>query len=720
MLKKKGQGGLAIAALLSACASLTLADVGPGTCDGERPQFEDDRYQAFGGGQVAVGTQWRADDLQGVLNVYDLSGQTVAPTGVDWPVAIYSHPEWVRSSIGQVFGVALDDQGNIFTSHTAIYFQDQIGSIGGQPGQVYKIDSVTGLPTVFATLPNFSDPVIAASPLGINESYPGLGNLCFDVDKQVVYVTNFEDGRIYRIDASGVCLSTWDHATGTVGDCLPESGDPEGVVRLGERVWAVQSFNGRVYYSLWVEDQGVPDPTAFNEIWSVACDASGEFIAGTEQLEITVPTFVSEYSNPVADIAFGPEGQMMIAERTMETDPTTGRFDTRPHRSRALEYICQNNAWLPSPNSFLIGQAGSGTNSAGGCDYSYAGAPNDRVWVTGDALRLSNPGTPPNVYGIQGVPQSGGNPSTSLLIDMDADILQQDKSGIGSVEVSCPRDEQDPCATATNGEVLCELDGSGNYTYTFDLTNNSGRDVQHLIILPDPGVNVVPSGLITLPSILPDTGTTTVSVTFSGGNPGDEMCFIISLNTPDFEECCVIRPCITIPDCECAQIHDEIVEPLCDGTGCFTYTFDVDNLTTIPIFYSYFSPLTPAGITIDTGNVDPARWDYSPVAPLGTETVTLTICGAQPGEEVCFLMTMHDATLDECCSIKITVIAPVCEPQGLCLADCNGDGVVDFFDVSLFIQEFMSQDPRADLNNDGQWNFFDVSMFLSAYNVGCP
>ena len=41
-------------------------------------------------------------------------------------------------------GVALDDLGNVFTSHTAVYFQDNIGSIGGQPGQVYKVDAVTG------------------------------------------------------------------------------------------------------------------------------------------------------------------------------------------------------------------------------------------------------------------------------------------------------------------------------------------------------------------------------------------------------------------------------------------------------------------------------------------------------------------------------------------------------------------------------------------------
>ena len=55
-----------------------------------------------------------------------------------------------------------------------------------------------------------------------------------------------------------------------------------------------------------------------------------------------------------------------------------------------------------------------------------------------------------------------------------------------------------------------------------------------------------------------------------------------------------------------------------------------------------------------------------------------------------------------------------------CTADFNDDGVLDFFDVSLFINAFGAQDPAADLNQDRAYDFFDVSAFLSAYNAGCP
>jgi hypothetical protein len=55
-----------------------------------------------------------------------------------------------------------------------------------------------------------------------------------------------------------------------------------------------------------------------------------------------------------------------------------------------------------------------------------------------------------------------------------------------------------------------------------------------------------------------------------------------------------------------------------------------------------------------------------------------------------------------------------------CPADLNGDGVLNFFDVSAFLAAFTAQDPAADFTNDGVYNFFDVSAFLAAFSQGCP
>ena len=55
-----------------------------------------------------------------------------------------------------------------------------------------------------------------------------------------------------------------------------------------------------------------------------------------------------------------------------------------------------------------------------------------------------------------------------------------------------------------------------------------------------------------------------------------------------------------------------------------------------------------------------------------------------------------------------------------CPGDVNGDGMLNFFDVSAFLTAFNTMDAAADFNGDGMFNFFDVSAFLSAFNAGCP
>lgn len=52
--------------------------------------------------------------------------------------------------------------------------------------------------------------------------------------------------------------------------------------------------------------------------------------------------------------------------------------------------------------------------------------------------------------------------------------------------------------------------------------------------------------------------------------------------------------------------------------------------------------------------------------------------------------------------------APPCGP------DLNGDGNLDFFDVSFFLSN------SVDYNGDTNFDFFDVSMFLQEFGLGCP
>ncbi len=54
-----------------------------------------------------------------------------------------------------------------------------------------------------------------------------------------------------------------------------------------------------------------------------------------------------------------------------------------------------------------------------------------------------------------------------------------------------------------------------------------------------------------------------------------------------------------------------------------------------------------------------------------------------------------------------------------CIADFNGDGIVNTQDVLAFLNAWNSGDPRADINGDGVVNTQDVLLFLNLWNAGC-
>jgi hypothetical protein len=69
-------------------------------------------------------------------------------------------------------------------------------------------------------------------------------------------------------------------------------------------------------------------------------------------------------------------------------------------------------------------------------------------------------------------------------------------------------------------------------------------------------------------------------------------------------------------------------------------------------------------------------------------------------------------TVTQVCLTTTTV--PACPP------DLNGDGELDFFDVSAFLGAINTGAPDGDFNGDGFFDFFDVSAFLNAFTAGCP
>lgn len=362
-----------------------------------------------------------------------------------WNRPMELHPaSWSFTNLGNVFGIAVDRGRNIFTTASSSYspqlnllsqangtsanvnFQSGSGAIGraaagpnataelNAAGTIYKLDAVTGNPTVFAVLPQQSTTAaytafIRAGTTNFNLSTgnrtntgPGLGNIVYDKDNDQFFVTNFEDGKIYRISADGTVQPTaYDFGT-------PDNG-AAGMPALQDRVWGVGIYDGRLYYSIWTDkacqdngncgtsaaqyyDNG-PNPTVKPFIRSMAIDpATGDFLTATDQLEYDGADL--EHTAPISDIAFDADGNMLIAQKTMLTD-----YAGYNHRSQVAYLTGGNGTWTADP--FFTGPRENptnanryGTEAYGGVDFGYNGTDIDAtVWYSSaDMVRDGNIG----------------------------------------------------------------------------------------------------------------------------------------------------------------------------------------------------------------------------------------------------------------------------------------------------------------------------------------
>ncbi|MEO5618743.1 MAG: LamG-like jellyroll fold domain-containing protein [Candidatus Eisenbacteria bacterium] len=443
---------------------------------------------------IAVGTRESDpnDPWPYVVTIFDLNSTPLPPEDANWAsMTRYTGPGagWRADSLGSVFGLTLDPYGNIFVAHSSCYATERIGQVfGGAPGAIYRIDAVTGAITTFCVLPNQQDPLLA-----VGDNYPGLGNITYDCQHQQFFVTNLEDGKLYRIQANGV-----NGTTGSVIDAFDPMAPDNGLTgwaAVGERLWGVQVHGNRVYYAVWALD--MDSGNTLNEIRSVGLTPAGAFAAGSDQHEFWLPMLTSyNFSFPVADITFSIQGRMLVGERGIYT-----MSYPYAHYARALEYQCSGGCWIPA-NSYSLG-VGNGNNSEGGVDYDahpFNGPTGaiGRVWVTTDAMH--SPSQPPytdDVYGYQGLRPNlpAGSVLNSMLIDSDGPTANfGDKSQSGDIEVpGCPAVEtgaicgrkfidsnrngvKDPAesyaagwtirATGPGGTYTAVTDANGNYCFT--------------------------------------------------------------------------------------------------------------------------------------------------------------------------------------------------------------------------------------------------------------
>ncbi len=609
------------------------------------------------------------------LVVYDVRNYGSQPKNQDWALApVYHHPTWTRAGFmgNEVFGLALDDESppNIYVTSTSSYNSQPISYLPGYPfegsGKVFKINGTTGSISLFAELPNSADG-------------EGLGNIAYDPESRQFFATNFHDGRIYRPDASGA-------VQGAPADQYDPFAPAEDTVNengfepLGERLWGIAVHPGerRVYFGRWVEDLHSPgceidspsqpppadsDGRTPNEVWSVAIDAQGALVPGTETPapEKRLPDNHTGQTLPVADIAFSAEGRMLLAERTMRNQRCA-----YAHLARVLEYEGGHGSWSrtktpdgAAPKELRIGP--NGDNAAGGVDYICPlDGGTELIAATGDAL-MSCPrgcGIGDKVYGLQLLPPAGGGPEESWLIDLNGNPQYNDKTQIGDVEAYNLCD--DGCLEILVEDILCATDGSGDFIFRFRIRNASRAPAYHAYVadLP-PEVSADPSYLSFEDepggSLQSDRTSRVREIRISGADPGERLDFRFTLHDELLAECCAIDYTLELPSCECAQVVGESLSCVYSGVRpTFYYDFTLENLLQSPAV-SYVLVAPPADVSI--------RQEVSAIPEIGyggraRKKVSWAGPGARPGEEICLQISTHDSDFGECCSIERCVRLP--------------------------------------------------------------
>ncbi|MCR9075811.1 MAG: S8 family serine peptidase, partial [bacterium] len=194
--------------------------------------------------------------------------------------------------------------------------------------------------------------------------------------------------------------------------------------------------------------------------------------------------------------------------------------------------------------------------------------------------------------------------------------------------------------------------------------------------------------------------------------PGDDATLLIrdvrnsagdALGTGETHEIVVSHDDITVPLKVTLVWHDAPATP----NASFTPVNNLDLEVDIPTGQTILgNNIVNGQSTFDTttDEINNVEMVMLPAALTGEYTIRVKGTGVNQGPQ----------------GYALVVSGAVSEVSAGCPADLNGDGNLDFFDVSAFLTAYNAQDAAADFNDDGLFNFFDVSAFLSAFNAGCP
>jgi PKD repeat protein len=670
-----------------------------------------------------------ADPNGPVIAQVDLREHALAPLGINWAAVsstskIYHAPDWSGQKMGQVFGVTIDPQNNVYASGSTIYGIYMPAPLTNAAfGNVYKIDATTGNVVVLATLPQD-----LANPAG-------LGDVWYDNINNQLFVSNFYDGLIYRLNpSSGNIIGTYDFP-GVTGSPFYAALTAPGFILRGQRVWAVARYANHLYFSVWNEDKGTGRNSSSirNQIWRVQLDVLGNPIASTESIvhimSDLITTSTQIYSSPVSDIQFSATGNMLVAERSMDYDfgDAYNNTGSQAHKSRVIE-LFPPNSWI-SEKLFYVGNpynTGGGptyhANSSGGADYGYESFnPNtsplpskcdSMIWTTGDALRFPGFNTVPDpaallcpsgtttndlVYGLAGIRASGNsnnpaNTSTfvktnSIYIDVDNNICRNTKTRIGDIDVfKCGCTTQPSTCDSIAATSVPLNSGSDSCCFKITVQNQKPNFFHRIQLCASNGVSI--SNLSTLNGWgLISASATMLTVAPPGGFPNTvpvgtqdfiKICLSNYINVPnqqvivkylkfngrDFEAVCFDTlnfNCTQKP--KCLKVTDTVI---CNANGQYQMNFCImsDPLIGWNVYSFTLNPQPGVTFTPNTFTVTP------PLTAGQTRCGFTTIVSgpaATDGQTICYTLTgkgQNNAPPILCCTdtvVKACVTLPTCK-----------------------------------------------------------
>ena len=455
------------------------------------------------------------------FQIFDAGNNLSAPLGQNWQPTFYipSDPniyaQWEGTNMGDVFGIAIDNQKNAYFAASCSFSPFNSGSAGS--GGIYKMNADDWSISNFITTGNANNQ--------IPNQNVGLGNICFNKYHNQLLITNFEDGKIYRYDMDGNFISSFDPFNTDDGSA--------GLPDLNEAIWGINvlgtnATNVKVYFSRWGDD--IP-----MSVWSIDLNTNGEFI-GEESFCFSIPSedLNSNNDRPISDLTFSDDGKMYVCENTIQKNVEFNYFENLAHQSMVFEYSLIGNVWIKTQNYF-VGNYSINRNSTGGVALGNRQTKNGiecegLVWTTGDALKFNgqniNEFDTEIVYGVAGIPINGNTEenviTTSIYIDTDVfgdGDLGEKKFFMGDIEIYRDPNSQSaltisPNTTICNGEsIQLNISGGSNYEWSPALTLDDSNSAN---------------------PIATPTENTTYTVTAEGGDCGGGGTASVTINIDDF------------------------------------------------------------------------------------------------------------------------------------------------------------------------------------------